>query len=866
MRTCIKLLFTVTVLLVFGCSESVKPDPEPDSGTTSTDGTVDMATDSPDASADSNDNDLNDIDTTDVAPDNSDTTDSREDEPDATADGIEGDGSDAVDDIGEGDGRSDLNTDASDLDIDTEEIVEVCDPNNQFDSWDITEDRTLTRACSPYVIDQRADVSNGATLTIEPGVALHFDFNTWLRVGVGSGGAGHLIARGTEARPIVFTTQDDHHAAGEWYGLVFGPGAVTVGITHAEVHYGGRDAFGTEGCLTIDDAPSGALLLDTVTFEDCLQSGLAHLGGDLQELLGLRFVNSGEFGFRATPETLGDIQETYEYVGVDANFVKTGTVTKSATWLAQGIPFESGGRIDVEGDSGPMLTLGEGLELLFPDHAWLRVGAGAAGRLLIDGSEAFPVRLASSVADEAGGWFGVHFREHTIEGSSVDWAVIEHAGRSGFGVRGCLTIDGTADARVAVSDSVFRNCSLAGVGVVNHDFGFEAFDSNTFEECDAGLRLPPHAVASVGSGHIYGSEITHNLMDGGDVEEEVDWHPQGIPWRVGGTVNVAHADGADLSLLPGMHLQFASNTRFRIGATASGRLYASGTIDDPIIIEGQPAASAGSWNGIHFDANAMSESRIDHVVVRHGGKPGFNTAGCVTIRSPQGRVSVTNSVFESCEQACLGARGESPNLIENNSFSDCPLGMWLHADAVGSVFDDQTYDGVTRNLIDGGTVATSANWRAQSVPYDVDGDIVVEGDPTVTLDLVAGSELRFESSGWLSVGGGDGAILNINGTSDQPVVMTSSLVEPTAGAWHGIFLHDETESASISYLDLSFAGQGGFNVRAGITLKSTGSGVDILNSTLHDNAQADIAVDCGSSPTLTGNTLQSGGVVRELCR
>ncbi len=864
------LLYFLAILflmnpLVVGCGSSVKPDADPDGDVTSTDGTVDVDLDRGDTASDSS-SDGPEVDLADLDTDVGDTPDLEDDSADSAEDLGEADRSDGGDDVGEGDGGSDLDADLGTDGNEDAEVVEVCDPENQFDNWNVREDRTLTKACSPYMIDQRLDVGNGATLTIEAGVALHFDFDTWLRVGGGSGGNGRLIADGTEEQPIVFTTQDDHREAGQWYGLVFGPGALSVSVEHAQVLYGGRSSFGVKGCLTIDDAPSSAISLDKVTFENCLQSGLAHLGGDGQDLAGLRFVSTGDYGLHATPTTLGDVGEVYEYDDVETNFLKTGTVAESATWLAQGIPFETDGRIDVQGDAAPVLTLGEGLELLFPDHAWLRIGASSTGSLRVEGTEESPVRLASAISDEPGGWHGVHFQENTFEGSSFDWVIIEHAGRTGFNTRGCVTINGTTDGAVSISNSVFRDCALSGVGVVNHDFGFYDFVSNTFEESDAGLWLPPHAVASVGSGHSYGGEVTHNLMDGGDVEEEVEWYSQGIPWHVDGTLNVAHVDGADLWIRPGVHLQFANNSRLRVGGAESGQFYAVGTFDDPIIIEGQASASAGSWHGVHFDTNTLSDSRLEHVTLRHGGKPGFNTAGCVTVRAPAGRVSIIDSSFDSCEQACIGARGENPQRIEDNSLSSCPLGMWLHADAVGSVSDKQSYDGVTRNRIDGGTVSSSAAWVDQSVPYDVEGDIVVEGDPTVTLDIAAGVELRFESSGWLSVGGGAGAILNIDGTSDRPVVMTSSLVEPTAGAWHGIFLRSETESAAISYLDLSFAGQSGSNVRAALTLSSTGDRVEVLNSQFSDNAQVDVYIDCGSSPTLTANTYLSGGTRSEACR
>ncbi|MDX1579766.1 MAG: hypothetical protein R3266_14875, partial [Gemmatimonadota bacterium] len=48
-----------------------------------------------------------------------------------------------------------------------------------------------------------------------------------------------------------------------------------------------------------------------------------------------------------------------------------------------------------------------------------------------------------------------------------------------------------------------------------------------------------------------------------------------------------------------------------------------------------------------------------------------------------------------------------------------------------------------------------------------------------------------------------------------------------------------------------------------VSLSDTGAGVSITNTVFEDNAQADVFVDCGSTPTLADNTLSGAGVVNE---
>ena len=71
-----------------------------------------------------------------------------------------------------------------------------------------------TVANSPYIIEGRAIVSNGQTLTIEPGVEIRLQSSTsptpaWFDYGSGNVGVirvqGEIIANGTTTNPILFT-------------------------------------------------------------------------------------------------------------------------------------------------------------------------------------------------------------------------------------------------------------------------------------------------------------------------------------------------------------------------------------------------------------------------------------------------------------------------------------------------------------------------------------------------------------------------------------------------------------------------------------------------------------------------------------
>ena len=92
-------------------------------------------------------------------------------------------------------------------------------------------DTTWDFAGSPYVVTPDAGgsilIGCGATLTIEAGVEVRFKTNMGITVGSIPFGAGCLVARGTEASPICFTTNDPHEDPpgtadpGDWARIFF---------------------------------------------------------------------------------------------------------------------------------------------------------------------------------------------------------------------------------------------------------------------------------------------------------------------------------------------------------------------------------------------------------------------------------------------------------------------------------------------------------------------------------------------------------------------------------------------------------------------------------------------------------------------
>jgi hypothetical protein len=98
---------------------------------------------------------------------------------------------------------------------------------------------TLHKQAVPYHIAATSfQIGNGATMTIEPGTTIALAGGNF-----SVGGSALLLAMGTAAEPIVFTSAAATPAAGDWGCLMFqGSELGTSVVDHVAVAYGGSKA------------------------------------------------------------------------------------------------------------------------------------------------------------------------------------------------------------------------------------------------------------------------------------------------------------------------------------------------------------------------------------------------------------------------------------------------------------------------------------------------------------------------------------------------------------------------------------------------------------------------------------------------
>jgi hypothetical protein len=726
-----------------------------------------------------------------------------------------------------------------------------------LDSFVFTKDTTLTEACSPYAPEGDVVVENNATLTLEAGAEIEFADGARLIVGVDDD--GRLIADGTADAPVVLRAADD-----EWAGVTFGPRTLRGSVLEDVTVAGGgaqseEDSRETRGCVTSLANP-GFVSMRRVTFDTCAQACVSLAGATAfpAAFEDHNFDNS-DIGIEAHVALAAALDNGHAFNETENNRLLAGFVDASAVIPDLGVPWLVDGSLVVGGADAPTLVIENGAHLRFDAGESLEIGTVGAASLVARSDAAEPIILESDGG--AGDWSGV------VLGALTESAILEGVtviDGGAFGVGGCLSVGSLDAGAVSVIDSTFQRCAGAGVEAAAPGFAFGVFSGNQFLDVDHGVRVGPSAVASIFDDNDF---TVANRLTGGFIEESTFWGRQPVAWIVEDNLEVGGAAAPTLTLGAGLNLQLEADAHLRVGGFSAGGLTVAGAEGLPVVLESAAATpAAGDWAGVVLGTQALAGGRVDHLELRHAGAAtGADTLGCLTVLlDDEASLSVTNSLFEGCAQAAVAAPipGFSFLLFDDNRLLTGDVGLRLPASALASLGAGNSYGSISRNLLESAFIFESAEWRDQGVPWDVDGDVLVGGGATLT--LAAGTQLRFDDEARLQVGGsGPGGLVAEGFGADE--ITFEAVPDGGAGSWVGlVFVDAPLPGTSIDLANIRDGGQlTGPDTLGAVTLDGTSTGVSITNTTFEDNAQADIFVDCGSTPDLSGNTHTNAGVVNE---
>ncbi len=133
----------------------------------------------------------------------------------------------------------------------------------------ISTNTTWALSGSPFIVTSDITINSGVTLTVQPGVSVKVNQSKRILIN------GTLIAVGTAAEPIVFTSAQATPTAGYWRSLYFTAGS-SGQLASVTVSYGGHDNAwsGYANICVVDSSPS----LDHVTSAHSATSGIRVVG------------------------------------------------------------------------------------------------------------------------------------------------------------------------------------------------------------------------------------------------------------------------------------------------------------------------------------------------------------------------------------------------------------------------------------------------------------------------------------------------------------------------------------------------------------------------------------------------------------
>jgi hypothetical protein len=354
--------------------------------------------------------------------------------------------------------NNDAGTDAGGMDV----VNAAC--NGSVVPAHVTANMTLTTACSPWHVEAAGSFVSGSAnpiLTIQPGVTVELDAMAFLSVGVDN--PGGIMAVGTSAAPIVFTSSAATPIAGSWASVSLGTQTLaTSEIGFANFTYGGAmnsDGYSytaKAGTLMVFGDTSLSIPVHDVTLSHNLANGLVFDGTQVKYGAGSGNLTVSDWGngysaFVISADAASSMPTTLTATGsvvdlICGNDCQAGTagmalIDVTQTWPAIPIPYlvdgltGAGLMIEGAGSAVATLTIDAPNVLQFKSQGALQIdpNGSAQANLVAVGTTNSPITFTSwSSSPSPAAWEGIQFivTPSGLAGSQLVDCKVEYAGGS----------------------------------------------------------------------------------------------------------------------------------------------------------------------------------------------------------------------------------------------------------------------------------------------------------------------------------------------------------------------------------------------------------------------------------------------------
>ena len=570
--------------------------------------------------------------------------------------------------------------------------------------------------CNTYVQGTSSPV-----LTIDPGAEVKFNASTGLWVGWSAD--GDIDIAGTSTKPVSFTSNDPRPSKGDYYGLILGSRAKGSYVSGLEIEYAGLSAsYPGAVYINSNDTP-----LDDVLVSNSGQNGI-YITGGAPEISNSTVTDSALAGVYCGSETCldptdggfanntltknGDVPirlwasqvdylaESSSYTGnIDDNIlVYGGTVSRDATWHDLGIPYRIDNNVYVQDTTyAPVLTLDDGVDLVFDTSTGLWVGQSQSGDLIIDGSASDGVSMTSGRPKPGrGDWYGLILGYYTSSTTDLNYLEIAHGGQSSS-YPGNISMYAPSTPKLRNLDVYMSD--RHGI-YASSNAEVDLADSEIHDNDDYGLYLENAAVLT---NTLSGSDITSNnwpirlsyeyahlldttsSYDGNTndyaeivynawLESSVTWKAIDVPFYSSNHIYVGKSSGsAVLTLDDGVVLKMRSRYGIWVGYSGrNGDLVIKGdhAAGKGVVIESYTGGGPGTWYGLILERGTSSVTDLAGFTLRDAGYASSWAGG---IHVAYGTVAMSDCIIEDNERWGLYVLSSSSSVYADLDVSDCVI-------------------------------------------------------------------------------------------------------------------------------------------------------------------------------------------------
>lgn len=496
----------------------------------------------------------------------------------------------------------------------------------------------VTWSCGVYRVDRRLTIEDG-TLTLGPCTTLEMGSGARIEVQFG----GQLVAAGSEACPVVLTSQIVNPLPGAWGGLRVYEGG-RANLEHSVIEYGGGSTA-VSGLIEVNEG--GELSLERSTLRGSSTGGLTlKQGAQISALDELVITENTEAPIAIDPNLVSSIASveltgnTLDQIKVSGFNSSTAVLSQSSTWRDHGVPYRLYTDLEIETNlDQAVLTLSEGVRLEMNPERYIAVQDN--GGLVVSGSATRPVTITSSKGEGAtrGDWEYITFKSGSLGNvNRIEHAVIEYGGAGYW--PGVVRVE--EEAQLSLQSSTIRGSSTWGL-VVEGALS-TCTQNQLIDHVRGGALVTPSQVGQLGEG-VYGPNDAEGIfIEGGEITTAVRVIDQGVPYVLTDDLDVNGAIGAaSFTLEEGVELRLNAGVDIETGS--GGQVLLEGSEARRVkVTANQPDPSPGFWGRVKLrDSGDLTWRYADlEFGGEYWGESVLVSGGSLTLSS----VSISNSLNE----------------------------------------------------------------------------------------------------------------------------------------------------------------------------------------------------------------------------